>query len=99
MVELRFELRLFVFTGLLNLKARGFGPTRSRCPLLDIRMKSYGNGLVANPKSISERPEAMAASQGQHARLIDAIADPKAAPPRSGREPWPARRRVRGACN
>lgn len=70
----------FFFTGLLNLKARGFGPDKiTMFRFSDYGMKSYGNGLVANPKSIGERPEAMAAFVKASTRgWIDAIADPKA---------------------
>ena len=52
----------FYFTGLLNLKARGMGPEKlSVFRFSDYGMKSYGNGLVANPKSMAEHPDAMRA--------------------------------------
>ncbi|MFT4104019.1 MAG: ABC transporter substrate-binding protein [Burkholderiaceae bacterium] len=69
----------FYFTGLLNLKQRGM-------PLEDIRvfrfadygMKSYGNGLVANSKSM-EQADAMRAFLHATTRgWIEAIADPRA---------------------
>ena len=70
----------FFFTGLLNLKARGIQPEQLTVfRYSEHGMKSYGNGLVANPKSINGAPEAMAAfvrasTQG----WIDCIADPRA---------------------
>lgn len=69
----------FYFTGLLNLKARGMGPEQiTMFRFSDHGLKSYGNGLVANAKSMGQA-EAMkgfvkASTQG----WIDAIADPRA---------------------
>jgi len=69
----------FYFTGLLNLKARGMGPEQiTMFRFSDYGMKSYGNGLVANAKSM-EQVEAMKAFVKATTRgWIDAIADPKA---------------------
>lgn len=68
----------FFFTGLLNLKARGMGPEQLTVfRFSDFGMKSYGNGLVANPKSMAEAPMAAfvkASTRG----WIDCIADPRA---------------------
>ena len=70
----------FFFTGLLNLKARGMGPEQLTVfRFSDYGMKSYGNGLVANPKSMAEAPAAMAAFVKASTRgWIDCVADPKA---------------------
>ena len=70
----------FFFTGLLNLKARGMGPEQLTVfRFSDHGMKSYGNGLVANPKSMGENPQAMAAFVKATTKgWIDCIADPKA---------------------
>jgi NitT/TauT family transport system substrate-binding protein len=70
----------FFFTGLLNLKARGMGPEQLTVfRFSDYGMKSYGNGLVANPKSMAEAPAAMAAFVKASTRgWIDCIADPRA---------------------
>ncbi len=70
----------FFFTGLLNLKARGMGPEQLTVfRFSDWGMKSYGNGLVANPKAMNESPQAMAAFVKATTRgWIDCIADPKA---------------------
>lgn len=70
----------FFFTGLLNLKARGMGPEQVTVfRFSDYGMKSYGNGLVANPKSMQDAPAAMAAFVKASTRgWIDCIADPKA---------------------
>ena len=69
----------FYFTGLLNLKARGMGPEQLRVfRFSELGMKSYGNGLVANAKSL-EQVEAMKAFVKASTRgWIEAIADPKA---------------------
>ncbi|MDI3383657.1 ABC transporter substrate-binding protein [Xenophilus aerolatus] len=69
----------FYFTGLLNLKARGMGPEQiTMFRFSDYGMKSYGNGLVANAKSM-EQAEAMKGFVKATTRgWIDAIADPKA---------------------
>jgi NitT/TauT family transport system substrate-binding protein len=70
----------FYFTGLLNLKARGMGPEKlSVFRFSDYGMKSYGNGLVANPKSMAEHPDAMKAFVKASTRgWIEAMADPQA---------------------
>ncbi|WP_180862887.1 ABC transporter substrate-binding protein [Cupriavidus pauculus] len=70
----------FYFTGLLNLKARGMGPEKLTVfRFSDYGMKSYGNGLVANRKSMAEQPEAMKAFVKASTRgWIEAMADPKA---------------------
>jgi len=70
----------FFFTGLLNLKARGLGPEQLTVfRFSDFGMKSYGNGLIANPKSMQDAPDAMKAFVKATTRgWIDAIADPKA---------------------
>ena len=70
----------FFFTGLLNLKARGMGPEQlSVFRFSDYGMKSYGNGLVSNPKSMQDSPDAMKAfvKASTHGWL-ECIADPKA---------------------
>lgn len=69
----------FYFTGLLNLKARGLTPDRIRqFRFSDFGIRSYGNGLVANPRSL-EKAEAMKAFVAASTRgWIEAIADPKA---------------------
>ncbi|AGU51183.1 putative ABC transporter, permease protein [Variovorax paradoxus B4] len=70
----------FFFTGLLNLKARGMGPEQITVfRFSDHGMKSYGNGLVANAKSMQEQGDAMKAFVKATTRgWIEAIADPKA---------------------
>ena len=70
----------FYFTGLLNLKARGMMPEQLTVfRFSDLGMKSYGNGLVANPKSLAESPDAMRAFVKATTRgWIEAMADPKA---------------------
>jgi NitT/TauT family transport system substrate-binding protein len=70
----------FFFTGLLNLKARGMGPEQLTVfRFSDLGMKSYGNGLVANPKSLQERPDAMKAFVKATTRgWIEVMADPRA---------------------
>ena len=70
----------FFFTGLLNLKARGMGPEQLTVfRFSDYGMKSYGNGLVANPKTMAEQPDAMRAFVKATTRgWVDVIADPRA---------------------
>jgi NitT/TauT family transport system substrate-binding protein len=70
----------FYFTGLLNLKARGMGPEQLTVfRFSDFGMKSYGNGLVANPKVIAEAPGPLAAFVKASTRgWIDCLADPRA---------------------
>ncbi|MET3512623.1 NitT/TauT family transport system substrate-binding protein [Pseudacidovorax sp. 1753] len=69
----------FYFTGLLNLKLRGMGPEQiTAFRFSDYGMKSYGNGLVANAKSM-ENAEAMKAFVKATTRgWIEAMADTKA---------------------
>ena len=70
----------FFFTGLLNLKARGMGPEQLTVfRFSDFGMQSYGNGLVASPRTMQESPDAMKAFVKATTRgWIEAIADPKA---------------------
>jgi NitT/TauT family transport system substrate-binding protein len=70
----------FYFTGLLNLKARGMGPEQLTVfRFSDFGLKSYGNGLVANPKVIAEAPGPLAAFVKASTRgWLDCLADPKA---------------------
>lgn len=70
----------FFFTGLLNLKARGMTPDMLTVfRFSELGLKSYGNGIVANPKSMADGPAAMAAFVKATTRgWIDCIADPKA---------------------
>jgi len=69
----------FYFTGLLNLKLRGMGPEQIRVfRFSDLGLKSYGNGLVANAKSM-ERADAMQAFVRATTRgWIEAMADTQA---------------------
>ncbi|RYF78365.1 MAG: ABC transporter permease [Comamonadaceae bacterium] len=69
----------FYFTGLLNLKARGMALDQVRTfRFSDHGLKSYGNGLVANGKSM-EQAEAMKGFVKATTRgWIDAMADPRA---------------------
>ena len=68
----------FYFTGLLNLQARGMGPEKIRqIRFSDHGVRSYGNGIVANPRGL-DKAEAMAAFVKASTRgWIEAIADPK----------------------
>ena len=77
----------FYFTGLLNLKARGMGPEKLTVfRFSDYGMKSYGNGLVANRKTMAAQPEAMRAFVKASTRgWIEAMADPKAGAAEIGR--------------
>ncbi|HEY0200293.1 MAG TPA: ABC transporter substrate-binding protein [Burkholderiaceae bacterium] len=70
----------FFFTGLLNLKARGMGPEQiTMFRYSDYGMKSYGNGFVANPKSMEEHSDVMKAFVKASTRgWIETMADPKA---------------------
>ncbi|MGY8526154.1 ABC transporter substrate-binding protein [Paracidovorax citrulli] len=70
----------FYFTGLLNLKARGMGPEQIQMfRFSDYGMKSYGNGLVANRRAMTEQPEVLRAFvQASTRGWLDAIADPAA---------------------
>lgn len=69
----------FYFTGLLNLKARGLTADKLTVyRFSDYGMKSYGNGLVTNPKS-QENADAMRAFVKATTRgWLAVIADPKA---------------------
>lgn len=69
----------FFFTGLLNLKARGMGPDQLTVfRFSDHGLQSYGNGLVANPRSM-ENAEAMKAFVKASTRgWLECIADPQA---------------------
>lgn len=68
----------FYFTGLLNLQARGMGADQIRqFRFSDYGVRSYGNGIVANPRGL-EKVEAMTAFVKASTRgWIEAIADPK----------------------
>ena len=69
----------FYFTGLLNLKARGMGPEQLTVfRFSDFGMKSYGNGLVANPKSMEQVDVMRAFVKATTRGWIECIADPKA---------------------
>ncbi len=71
----------FTFTGLLNLQAAGFAPERARVfKYADHGLRSYGNGLVVNPRMVAENPRAVAGFVRASTRgWVDAIADPAAA--------------------
>ena len=70
----------FYFTGLLYLQARGMMPEQLTVfRFSDLGMRSYGNGLVANPKSLVESPDAVRAFVRASTRgWTKAMADPKA---------------------
>ncbi|MDD0810540.1 ABC transporter substrate-binding protein [Curvibacter sp. RS43] len=70
----------FFFTGLLNLKARGLSADQLTVfRYSELGLKSYGNGLVANPKSLQDHPEAMKAFVKATTRgWIEVMADPRA---------------------
>lgn len=69
----------FYFTGLLNLQARGMGPEQLTVfRFSDYGMKSYGNGLVANGRSMEQQDAMRAFVKATTRGWIDAIADPKA---------------------
>ncbi|MDD0838322.1 ABC transporter substrate-binding protein [Curvibacter sp. HBC61] len=70
----------FFFTGLLNLKARGLSSDQLTVfRYSELGLKSYGNGLVANPKSLQEHPDAMKAFVKATTRgWIEVMADPRA---------------------
>ena len=69
----------FYFTGLLNLKARGMGAEQLTVfRFSDYGMKSYGNGLVANPKSMEQVDVMRAFVKATTRGWIECIADPKA---------------------
>lgn len=72
-------LAYFYFTGLLNLKARGMGAEQLTVfRFSDHGMKSYGNGLVANPKSMEQADAMRAFVKATTRGWIECIADPKA---------------------
>ncbi|KQM68672.1 ABC transporter substrate-binding protein [Xylophilus sp. Leaf220] len=69
----------FYFTGLLNLQARGMGPEQLTVfRFSDHGMKSYGNGLVANGRSMEQQDAMRAFVKATTRGWIDAIADTKA---------------------
>ena len=70
----------FFFTGLFNLKARGLAPEQITVfRFSDHGLRSYGNGLVASPRSMQDAPDAMKAFVKATTRgWIEAIADPRA---------------------
>ena len=69
----------FFFTGLLNLKARGMGPEQLTVfRFSEYGMKSYGNGLVANAKSMEQADAMRAFVKATTRGWIECIADPKA---------------------
>ncbi len=69
----------FYFTGLLNLKARGMGPEQiTLFRFSDHGMKSYGNGLVANARSMEQADAMRAFVKATTRGWVEAIADPKA---------------------
>ena len=74
-------IAFFTFTGLLNLQAAGYAPERTRVfKYADYGLRSYGNGLVVNPRLATENPRALAGFVRASTRgWLDAIADPAAA--------------------
>lgn len=70
----------FYFTGLLNLKARGMTAEQLRVfRFSDYGMKSYGNGLVTNARTMAEHPDVLRAFVRATTRgWLDCMADPKA---------------------
>ncbi len=69
----------FFFTGLLNLKARGMGADQVTVfRFSDLGMKSYGNGLVANAKSMEQADSMRAFVKATTRGWIECMADPKA---------------------
>ena len=69
----------FYFTGLLNLQARGMGPEQLTVfRFSDHGMKSYGNGLVANGRSMEQQDALRGFVKATTRGWVDAIADPKA---------------------
>lgn len=73
-------LGIFYFTGLLNLKARGMDASQLRAfRYSELGVKSYGNGIVAAPGSLSQAPDAMRAFVKASTRgWIEAMADTRA---------------------
>jgi len=68
----------FFFTGLLNLKARGMGPEQISVFRFSDVMKSYGNGFVANARSMEQADAMRAFVKASTRGWIEAMADPKA---------------------
>ncbi|MBP7568010.1 MAG: ABC transporter substrate-binding protein [Burkholderiaceae bacterium] len=69
----------FFFTGLLNLKARGMTPEQLTVfRFSDYGMKSYGNGLVANARSMEQADAMRAFVKATTRGWIECVADPKA---------------------
>jgi NitT/TauT family transport system substrate-binding protein len=70
----------FFFTGLLNLKSRGMGADQLTVfKYGELGLKSYGNGIVANPKALQQSPDAMKAFVEASTRgWLEVMADPKA---------------------
>ena len=69
----------FYFTGLLNLKLRGMQPEQIRVfRFSDYGMKSYGNGLVANAKSMEQADAMKAFVKATTRGWIEVIADTQA---------------------
>lgn len=69
----------FYFTGLLNLKARGMALDQVRTfRFSDYGMRSYGNGLVANAKSMEQAGAMKAFVKASTRGWLDVIADPRA---------------------
>lgn len=70
----------FFFTGLINLQAAGLAQDQMRAFVYaDHGLRGYGNGIVVNPRLITENPRALrgfvrAATRG----WLDCIADPAA---------------------
>lgn len=74
-------LAIFYFTGLLNLKSRGMGADQLRAfRYSELGVNSYGNGIVAAPRSMTDAPDAMRAFVKASTRgWVEAMADPRAA--------------------
>ncbi|MDA7416271.1 ABC transporter substrate-binding protein [Xenophilus arseniciresistens] len=69
----------FYFTGLLNLKARGMALEQIRTfRFSDYGLKSYGNGLVANAKSMAQADAMRAFVKASTRGWVEAMADPRA---------------------
>jgi NitT/TauT family transport system substrate-binding protein len=69
----------FFFTGLLNLKARGISSDQLTVfRFSDFGMKSYGNGIVANPKAMASAETLSAFVKASTQGWLDCMADPRA---------------------
>jgi NitT/TauT family transport system substrate-binding protein len=69
----------FFFTGLLNLKARGISPEQLTVfRFSEFGMKSYGNGIVANPKAMASADTMSAFVKASTQGWLDCMADPRA---------------------